>query len=249
MPELPPPPPDVDIEFVESLAPERQRDDDRRTPRVDPGEEPADFDFGDTDVKFRFAFSGSRLGPQTLLTSFFNWFEVQAFVDTAVYQEDRWTLGIGAEVGIGRPFIPEGISELSSDADVPLAWRATSRTLSARASAHYTGLSTFDPYLVGIVGPTLDSVYARRPDRVNVVGRRTSAGLRFGAGAGVNIVTADRVTGGLELRYLGGTRFRSGADIPIIDQETGSTVDQFSIGKDQRMPRGFSWVVSIGVRL
>ena len=238
--DLPPPSPGVE------LALPRPPMLSARSERVDPGEETSDFNTGDVEVKIRLGFGGNSYFPQTLITSFFNWFELQACLDVGVWEREYLTVGLGAEMWLGRPWIPEAVSPLTSQAEAELDWRATTRGIGFRATAHYTWLSSFDPYAVVIVGPTLDTVFAQRTDR-DAVGRVTSGGLRLGGGGGVNIVSEDRVMGGLELRYLVATRFRSGVDVPI-DAPDGSTIDRYDITRSQRPPRGFSWVAFVGVR-
>jgi len=219
----------------------------RRRERVDPGEELSDFDPGDVDLRLQLGFTGSGYGPQTLLTAFFNWFEVQGAVDLGVARFGETTLGLGVEATLGRPWLPESVAPLASARGADLSWRAASRAVLARATLHYTGLSALDPYLVAFAGPGSDTVRGFDPDS-GAVGRYRSGALRLGAGGGVDIVTRDRVTGGLELRYLGTARFAKGVDVPVIDR-AGDTIDTFTLGRAQRPPGGFSWVVSIGVRL
>ncbi|MFK7928789.1 MAG: hypothetical protein AB8H79_11420 [Myxococcota bacterium] len=237
------PPPSIELALPQPPAWNRTP----REERVDPGEETSDFNAGDIELKIRLGFGGNSYFPQTLVTSFFNWFELQGCVDVGVWERDYLTLGLGAELWLGRPWIPEAVSPLTSSAEQELDWRATTRGIALRGTAHYTLLSSFDPYAVVLVGPTVDTVYAARTDRA-AVGRTTSGGLRMGAGGGVNVVSNDRVMGGLELRYLVSTRFRSGVDIPI-ETEDGVSIDQFTITRSQRPPRGFSWVAFVGVRL
>lgn len=243
MPDLPPPPPPVIAwtQPAESLAP-------WSPDRVDVGDEPADFNLGDLEVKLRLGFTGNSLFPQTLLTAFFNWFELQLTADYAIYEEKQLSIGIGAELWLGRPWIPEAISNLEGDSGQALDWRATTRGIAARGTLHYTGLSSFDPYIVGLVGPSLDTVFAKQSNRGDARGRKTTAGGRVGAGAGISIVSEDALMGGLELRYLVATRFRSGEDVPIVSDVDGSQVDTFDVGRAQRPPRGFSWVIFVGTR-
>jgi len=244
----PPPPPPIEWVAPAPALPGAARLTPPRSERVDPGEEPSDFDQGDLELKVRLGFTGNSLFPQTILTAFFNWFELQGTVDYGVYQREYLTLGVGAEAWIGRPWIPEAISNLESGSGQALDWRSTTRGIAFRGTAHYTWLSSFDPYAVVLVGPTLDTVFARRTDRDDARGRRTSGGLRLGGGGGINIVSEDRVMGGLELRYLVATRFKSGEGVPIESTVDGSTIDTFDVGRAQRPPRGFSWVAFVGVR-
>jgi len=219
----------------------------RRSERVDPGEEVTHFDVGDIDLRLQLAFTGNTLGPQSLITAFFNWFEVQLAADLGVAAFDDFTLGLGLEAFIGRPWIPESVSTLTSAGGADLAWRAASRGALLRASMHYTRLSSFDPYALLLVGPTADTVRAADGPG-GTLGRFNSAGLRFGAGAGLNLVSTDRVVGGFELRYLASPRFSRGVGIPLLDAQ-GAAPDSFDLGRAQRSARGFSWVASIGVRL
>lgn len=218
----------------------------RRRERVDPGEEITDFDVGDLDIKLQLGFAGNSLGPQTLITSFFNWFEIQLSADLGVIQHESVTLGVGLEAWIGRPWIPESVAALSSEAQRGLDWRAATRGVVFRSTLHYTGLSALDPYASVILGPSFDVVRAwDRP--VGASGHFTSTGIRFGVGAGLNVVSKDRIVGGVELRYMASPRFRRGEDLPLVDGE-GEVVDSFTIGRAQRAPRGFTWIGSIGLR-
>lgn len=219
----------------------------RRSERVDPGDRLTHFDIGDLDLRLQLAFTGNTLGPQSLLTAFFNWFEVQLAADFGVAQFDDFTVGIGVEAFLGRPWVPESVSSLTSAGGADLAWRAATRGALARTSMHYTGLSSIDPYAVLLVGPTADTV--RAVDRPGgALGRFNTAGLRFGAGAGLNIISTDRIIGGFELRYLASPRFSRGVGIPLETAE-GLAEDTFDLGRAQRSPRGFSWVAAIGIRL
>lgn len=215
---------------------------------ADPQEadEPSDFNDGDWEVRVRLAFSGNGYGPQTLVTAFFNWFEIGLGAEHGVYEREYLSLGVGVEGWIGRPWLPEAASTLTSDAGADLDWRASSQGLAFRGTAHYTWLSSFDPYLVVLAGPSLDTVRAARIDR-EAVGRYTSGGLRLGAGGGISIVSSDRIMGGAELRYLIAPRFRSGQNVPLRD-EADVTVDQVDIGRPQRPPRGLSWTFFVGMR-
>ena len=167
MPTLPPPPPPApELAAPAPTLPALSHvTSSKRSERVDPGGEVSDFDKGDLEVKLRLGFSGNSLLPQTLVTAFFNWFELQANVDYGVYQREYLTLGIGAEAWLGRPWVPEAVSKLESDSGAELDWRSTARGIAVRGTAHYTWLSSFDPYAVVLVGPSLDTVYARRADR------------------------------------------------------------------------------------
>lgn len=215
--------------------------------RVDPGEEPSDFNVGDWDLKVRLGFAGNGYGPQTFVTAFFNWFELQLCAETGLFEVEYLSLGLGVEAWIGRPWIPEVVTSLDSDGGAELDWRATTRGAAGRLTAHYTWLSSFDPYAVVLVGPTSDVVRAERADR-DAIGRHHSFGLRVGVGGGIHVVTSDRVLLGGELRYLIGTRFTRGQDVPIEDG-SGLAIDTFDVSRAQRPPRGLSWVATIGVRL
>lgn len=217
----------------------------RRSERVDPGEELVHFDVGDLDLKLQLGFAGNSFGPQTLLTAFLNWFEVQLSGDIGVYQTGDYTIGLGLEAWIGRPWIPESVTELRSQAGAELNWRAVTRGLLARATMHYTGLSTIDPYAVVLVGPSADGV--RAIDRqTDAHGTFRTAGLRVGVGAGLNLITTDRVVAGFELRYLATPRFQRGEDVPL--RVDGEPTDSFTVGRAQRSPRGFAWIIAIGLR-
>ena len=246
--ELPPPPPPYVApapSWARGLAPPSLSATNRE--RVDPGQEPSDFNAGDWDLKVRLGFAGNGYGPQTIVTAFFNWFELQLCAETGLLEIEYLSLGLGVEAWIGRPWIPEVITSLESDGGSELNWRATSRGVAARFTAHYTWLSSFDPYLVAIVGPTSDMVRVERRDR-DAIGKHHSFGMRLGLGGGIHVVTTDRILLGGELRYLIGTRFTRGQDVPIVT-DGGMTLDTFDVERAQRPPRGLSWVATVGVRL
>jgi hypothetical protein len=238
VPDLPPPPPPIQAPAPEALVARE---------RVDPGEEVADFNPGDWDLKVRLGFSGNSYSPLTLFSAFLNWFDLQLVADRGVWERDYLSIGVGVEAFVGRPWLPEATSTLRSDGGADLSWRAATHGLAFRGTAHYTWLSAFDPYVVVLAGPTVDTVRAVRADRA-AVGRFTTGGLRLGAGVGASYVSADRILGGLELRYLVAPRFRSGTDIPLVTPG-GDTLDRYDVGRAQRPPRGFSWVFYVGIRL
>lgn len=232
-----------------SLAQDRTLDTDdvvRRRERVDPGDEVSDFNVGDLDVKVQLGFAGNSLGPQTLITSFFNWFELQLSADLGVIEHETVTLGLGVETWLGRPWIPETVADMTSTEGRPLDWRAATRGVVLRSTLHYTGLSSLDPYVSLILGPSFDVVRVwDRPE--GSTGKFTSTGLRMGVGGGLNVVTSDRIVAGVELRYMASPRFRTGQAIPIMDS-SHEAIDSFNIGRAQRAPRGFSWIGSVGLR-
>jgi hypothetical protein len=218
----------------------------RRAERVDPGEHVADFNRGDLQVAAGLGFAGNSPGPQTLVTAFTNWNLVEATADLGVFEREYLTLGVGADVWLGRPLLPEATYDLRADSDRSLDWRATSRGLALRGTAHYTWVSAFDPYLVVTFGGAWDTVYGRLADR-DADGRFQTLGLRIGGGAGLQFVTAGWWVVGGELRYQAAPRLGTGLDIPLRT-EAGSEVDDFDVERPQRAPRGFAWSFRIGRR-
>jgi hypothetical protein len=219
----------------------------RRRERVDPGAEVGDFDPGDADLRLYVAFVGDTPGPQSIVTAFFDWFEVGAAFDLGVARLGQGTVGLGLETFVARPWIAESVAPLVSEGGADLRWRAASRGVVARATWHYTGFSALDPYVVALAGPTADVI--RVFDRAAPAdGRFRSGGLRFGGGAGVSTVDKQRILAAFELRYLGAPRFRRPGAIDLTDAD-GATVDTALPGRAQRPPAGFGWVASIGVRL
>jgi hypothetical protein len=106
-----------------------------------------------------------------------------------------------------------------------------------------------DPYAVALLGPTFGTFHARwrQPDGSSVGGGSSEQGMRAGAGVGSNFLTESGLFAGVELRYLVGFNFRQTTDL-AVDDGSGRVYEYHRSSWDEP-PRGFAWVLSIGMRL
>ena len=207
------------------------------------------FQPGTIDVSAGFAFSGFTNAPRSLVTSIFSWGSLHVEADVGLFQLGKATIGVGAEGFYGTPWAARSIlGPFLAVAGVDL--QAHDRGLALRATAHATGLSTFDPYAVGLVGISdwrVGGSFESPSTGDRIEAELTSAGARIGAGAGFNRTTKGGMVYGAELRYLVGTRFRRSQEVVWVKPD-GTEEVLYEISGVARPPRGFSWTVTAGKR-
>ena len=213
------------------------------------GSDPDDvsFDTGDVDLHVGVEFAGNSLDPLTILSAFIAWVQVRGSFDAAVYTGPDVSVGIGAELFFGRPYLHQSLVEWRTNEEELLEWKNLETGFVPRVTVHLQEVNYVDFYAVAFCGPTWGQVNASLASREATTVFRAS-GIRAGAGIGANLVAKHGILMGSELRYQVGTRLRSGKDL-ILTNTSGEDVATTSIERHQKAPRGFSWVLNLGIRL
>lgn len=211
-----------------------------------------DFRAGDVDLKVKIALDGTGNGPLSLVGAFAGWNELLLGVDLGVFEEEDFSVGVGAELYWARPLLFELFSELLVNVLSPTAnldWVAEELGVMARGTVHYNGLETFSPYALVLVGPNRYRFAATLEDEdgAALTARFASGGLRIGLGGGFSTAWGDGWIAGGELRYLLTPRFTAAGEVAVRDAD-GVQVDTLETVRYQRGPKGFSWLFFAGRR-
>lgn len=269
MPLFPPPPPlpppYIDVAFLDETEDTGVSDDGEAEP-ADPatpapakkeGWKPkvrteADFLPGDVDLKARIGFNGSRWDPLSLFISLpLGWLEFNITVDFAVAEVKQWTFAIGFDGYYSRPWFLELLSRGASNTEeVKFQWQMHDRGGTFRATAHYTGLSSFNPYLLVQGGASLFTLSVA-PEQDAVISREYyhSPALRIGVGGGVStLLTKMNLVVGLELRYLISAVFQRPTAILVDHPFEDGEKERFELRSFHQPSHGFSWIIHFGYR-
>lgn len=205
----------------------------------------SDFLPGDVEVKVHAGLSGFELAPWTLFSSLAGWQELGAVVDVGVLAQGSVTWALGVEAWWAAPVLNRATQRAlgSSDRD----WSASDRGVAARLALHATALSSVDPYVAVLGGPAWTELDAHLLPGPSVPAEHDTSGARTGVAGGLSTVSPTGVAGGVELRYLVPLR-PAPPDVLHLTDASGTPRD-FEVRRRHTGTAGFSWMLSLGLRL
>lgn len=232
-----------------------RRQERRRALFEGPNKKPeADFLRRDTELRVRLAFNGYTPGPFSLFTSLTGWNELSLVVDHGVASWRGFTIGVGASAWYDQAALLGALTQpVANYEPYRFRWRMFETGGALRATAHWTALQGVDPYLAVALGAGLFHLDAgvrgwpREADDATPYAVVERPYLRAELGGGLNWrLGRSRFFVGLELRYLITSQIRPERQIDLTWQGEQAS---FLLFPQHKPPKGFAWVVGLGVRL
>lgn len=209
----------------------------------------ADFLKGDTDLKLRLAFNGYTPGPFSVLTAFAGWQEGSLTLDHGIANWKGFTVGFGFEGHYGQAFLLGALTQpIANYDDYTFRWRMWETGGTLRSTMHWTALQSVDPYLFVGAGAGFFHLDARvRSWPAGSERKIENPYLRIELGGGLiwRIPDSPFLIGG-ELRYLITSQFGAVRDLAF---RRGDETAVFSLFPQHKPPKGFSWIVHLGIRI